>query len=59
MSDHHRLRFAANDVAWTHGDGPEATGSGEAILLALTGRPSVLGELAGEGVATLRGRLAA
>lgn len=53
------LRFAATDVAWKRGDGPEVTGSGEAILLALTGRPNVLDELAGEGVATLRERLAA
>jgi hypothetical protein len=34
-------------------------GPGEAILLALTGRPAVLAELSGEGVATLRQRMAA
>lgn len=53
------LRLVATDVEWTNGDGPEVRGSGEAILLALTGRPIVLDELAGEGVATLRERLAA
>ena len=36
------LRFAATDIGWTHGEGPEVTGSGEAILLALTGRSSVV-----------------
>ncbi len=51
------LRLVATDVDWSHGAGPEVRGTGEAILLALTGRPVVLDELAGEGVATLRGRL--
>jgi uncharacterized protein (TIGR03083 family) len=53
------LRFVATDVDWSHGDGPEVRGSGEAILLALTGRPVVLDELSGDGVATLHGRIAA
>jgi len=53
------LRLAATDVAWSHGDGPEVRGPGEAILLALTGRPAVLEELSGDGVATLRERVAA
>jgi hypothetical protein len=33
-------------------------GTGEAILLALTARPVVLDELTGDGVATLRDRIA-
>ena len=53
------LRLMATDVDWSHGDGPEVSGTGEAILLALTGRPAVLDELAGDGVATLRDRIAA
>lgn len=53
------LRLVATDVEWSHGDGPEVRGTGEAILLAVTGRPSVLNELTGEGIATLRERLAA
>jgi len=53
------LRFVANDVDWSHGTGPEVNGTGEAILLALTGRPVVLEELSGDGVATLRDRIAA
>ncbi len=53
------LRLVATDVDWSHGDGPEVRGPGEVILLALTGRPAVLDELVGEGVAKLRERLAA
>jgi len=53
------LRLVATDVDWSHGEGPEVRGTGEAILLALTGRPVVLEELTGDGVATLRARIAA
>jgi len=53
------LRLVADDLGWSHGDGPEVRGSGEAILLAATGRAVALDELQGEGVATLRQRVAA
>ena len=53
------LRLVATDVDWSQGDGAEVRGTGEAILLALTGRPVVLDELSGDGVATLRDRLGA
>lgn len=53
------LRLVATDVAWTHGDGPEVRGTGEAILLAITGRAALLDELSGDGAGTLRDRLAA
>ena len=53
------LRLTATDVEWSQGDGPEVSGTGEAILLALTGRKVVLNELSGDGVATLRDRLSA
>ena len=52
------LRLVATDVDWSHGDGPEVRGTGEALLLAMTGRRVVLDELHGDGVATLRDRLA-
>jgi uncharacterized protein (TIGR03083 family) len=52
------LRLEATDVDWRHGDGPLVRGPGEAILLALTGRGVVLDELDGEGVQTLKERLA-
>lgn len=53
------LQLTATDIDWTHGEGPEVRGPGEAILLALTGRAVALDELIGEGVATLRARIAA
>ena len=52
------LRLIATDVDWSYGQGTEVHGTGEAILLALTGRPVVLDELTGDGVATLRSRVA-
>lgn len=51
------LRFVATDVEWESGSGPEVRGPGEALALAMVGRP-VLGELAGDGVATLSARVA-
>src|SRR4029078_11293753 len=53
------MRFKATDITWTHGDGPEVQGPGEALLVALAGRPVALDELTGDGLETLRGRLAA
>jgi uncharacterized protein (TIGR03083 family) len=53
------LRLIATDIGWSHGDGPEVSGPGEAILLTASGRPVALDELQGDGVETLRGRLAA
>ena len=53
------LRLVATDVDWSHGEGPEVRGTGEAILLAITGRPVVLDELTGDGTATLRERVVA
>lgn len=51
------LRLRATDVEWTHGDGPDVTGPGEALLLAMTGRPAALADLDGPGVAKLGRRL--
>ena len=51
------LRFEASDVDWAHGSGPVVRGSGEALLLAITGRTTALDHLRGDGVPTLRGRL--
>jgi uncharacterized protein (TIGR03083 family) len=53
------LRLVADDLDWSHGDGPEVRGSGEAIVLVCTGRREVLDDLQGEGVDTLRRRMAA
>jgi uncharacterized protein (TIGR03083 family) len=43
------VRLVATDVGWTHGDGPEVTGPGEAILMAMAARPDALNDLAGPG----------
>jgi uncharacterized protein (TIGR03083 family) len=51
------LRLRATDADWTHGDGPEVTGPGEALLMAMTGRPAALADLAGPGLPTLTRRL--
>ena len=53
------LRLVADDLGWSHGEGPEVRGWGEAILLVATGRGSAVDELRGEGVGTRRQRLAA
>jgi uncharacterized protein (TIGR03083 family) len=53
------LRLVATDIDWSHGEGPEVRGTGEANLLALTGRSIVLDELTGDGTATLRERVVA
>jgi uncharacterized protein (TIGR03083 family) len=52
-----RLRLVADDVDWSHGDGPEVRGSTEALMLVLTGRPLRPGELTGAGAETLLARL--
>lgn len=51
------LLFVATDLDWHAGSGPLVRGPGEAILLALTGRPALLNELTGDGVDVLRKRL--
>ena len=52
------LRLRATDIDWEHGHGPEVAGPGEALLMAMTGRPAALADLAGPGVQTLTARLA-
>jgi uncharacterized protein (TIGR03083 family) len=52
------LRLVATDVDWSHGAGPEVSGSGLSLLLAMTGRPAGLDGLTGNGVVDLRARLA-
>lgn len=53
------LRFEATDLAWAAGSGAVVRGPGEALLLALTGRPVALPELDGDGLPVLRRRLGA
>nr|WP_090274216.1 maleylpyruvate isomerase family mycothiol-dependent enzyme [Mycolicibacterium komanii]CRL67147.1 hypothetical protein CPGR_00433 [Mycolicibacterium komanii] len=51
------LRLSATDVDWTHGQGAEVTGPGEALMMAMTGRPAALADLDGPGKDTLAQRL--
>jgi uncharacterized protein (TIGR03083 family) len=51
------LRLRATDIDWAHGRGPEVTGPGEALLMAMAGRPAALADLDGPGLGTLAKRL--
>lgn len=53
------LRLEATDIDWSHGDGPEVRGTGEALLMAAAGRPAALTDLDGAGVAVLAERIGA
>lgn len=44
------LRLEASDIPWPWSEGPAIRGTGEAILIGLAGRHSVLSKLEGEGV---------
>jgi uncharacterized protein (TIGR03083 family) len=51
------LRLSATDIDWTHGQGPEVSGPGEALLMVMTGRPAALADLGGPGRDALARRL--
>jgi hypothetical protein len=51
------LRLVATDLDWTHSNGPEVRGSGEALLMAMAGRPAALRDLDGPGKTKLAQRL--
>ena len=48
------VRYRATDLDWAAGSGPEAVGTAQSVLLALTGRPAGLEGLSGEGADLLR-----
>jgi uncharacterized protein (TIGR03083 family) len=50
------VRLVATDLDWTHGNGPELRGSGEALLMAMAGRAAALDDLDGPGKAKLAQR---
>ncbi|RUP06221.1 MAG: maleylpyruvate isomerase family mycothiol-dependent enzyme [Mycobacterium sp.] len=52
------LRLTPTDLDWSHGSGPDVTGPAEAMLMAVTGRGSAIGELAGPGQPVLADRIA-
>jgi uncharacterized protein (TIGR03083 family) len=51
------LRLATTDTGWSFGAGPEVTGPGLSVLLAMTGRAAGLDGLSGDGAAQLQQRL--
>jgi uncharacterized protein (TIGR03083 family) len=51
-----RLTLRATDIPWSFGSGPEVSGPGEALLMAMCGRKVALADLTGDGVAVLRSR---
>jgi uncharacterized protein (TIGR03083 family) len=51
------VRVIATDVDWSSGRGPEARGSGEAVLMAVAGRRGAARDLTGPGADTLARRL--
>jgi uncharacterized protein (TIGR03083 family) len=51
------LTFRATDADWTAGSGPEVTGPAISLLLAISGRPTAVDDLSGDGLETLRSRM--
>jgi len=51
------LRLEATDLDWAYGTGALVSGPAEALMMALTGRAQVLGEIDGPGVRMLAARI--
>lgn len=51
------LTWRATDADWQAGNGPEVAGPAVSLAMAITGRSAALGDLSGDGVATLRERM--
>jgi uncharacterized protein (TIGR03083 family) len=51
------VRLVATDFDWSYGKGPEVRGCGEALLMAMAGRPDALRDLDGPGTARLAAHL--
>ena len=50
------VRFMADDIDWSAGEGPEVRGPAKSLILALVGRNRALDDCTGPGVDVLRGR---
>ena len=50
------LRLVATDMSWSIGRGPEISGTGEALLMAIAGRSAALADLAGPGLTIMSKR---
>lgn len=51
------LRMSAIDSDWSVGDGPSVEGPLASLILVMAGRKAPLGDLSGEGTATLQSRM--
>lgn len=51
------VRVAATDLNWKFGAGPDACGTGEAVLMVMAGRRGVAEDLAGPGALRLQSRI--
>jgi uncharacterized protein (TIGR03083 family) len=51
------VHLVATDLDWSHGKGPEVRGPGEALMMAMAGRPDALADLNGPGKAVFAARL--
>ncbi|BBX19873.1 DinB family protein [Mycolicibacterium duvalii] len=51
------LRLRADDIDWEAGAGAEVVGPGEALMMAMAGRPDALPDLRGPGLPVLAARL--
>ena len=51
------FNLRATDIDWNYGDGPEVTGSAEALLMVIARRKSATRDLSGPGAAALSARL--
>jgi uncharacterized protein (TIGR03083 family) len=51
------VRLVATDLDWSHGNGPEVQGPGEAVLMAMATRPDALNQLTGPGKTLLAQRI--
>ncbi len=50
------VTLRATDTDWSHGSGPEVSGSAIALVMAMTGRKPALDDLSGPGLDVLRSR---
>ncbi|MFE7420704.1 maleylpyruvate isomerase family mycothiol-dependent enzyme [Rhodococcus sp. NPDC057529] len=53
------VKLVATDLDWSYGRGPQVSGSGEALLMAMAGRRDALGDLAGPGRSTFAAHIGA
>ena len=51
------VHLVATDIEWSHGKGPDVQGPGEALLMAMAGRPDALKDVSGPGKDQLSRRI--